>query len=126
MAAENFQSRSSPQRRTAAAAKIFPVERPFVTPARFKVRNDRKKERVGGCRARFFPGYAQLLQLGVLGLRCDEDRNVWVSVLPQSEEILIGGSGLDGFVLYCITVAALKAYLRAQLGIRVHATQVDE
>jgi len=99
MAAENFQSRSSPQRRTAAAAKIFPVERPFLTPARFQVRNDRKKERVGGFRARFFPGYAQLLQLGILGLRCDEDRNVWVSVLPQSKEILIGGSGLDGFVL---------------------------
>src|SRR5207244_5664220 len=93
---------SFPTRRSSdLAAKIFPVERPFVTPARFQVRNDRKKERVGGFRARFFPGYAQLLQLGILGLRCDEDRNVWVSVDRKSTR-LNSSHQIISYAVFCL------------------------
>ena len=52
---------------------------------------------------------ALLLQRRVLGLGSDQDRNVGVGVLPELEEILIGGPGSVGVALYCVSAAELKA-----------------
>src|SRR5579862_3136695 len=43
---------------------------------------------------------AGLFEFRILGLGGDEDGDVWVSIFPQSEEILIGRLGFDGVALH--------------------------
>jgi hypothetical protein len=43
--------------------------------------------------------HEELLQLRVLSLRRDENRNVRIGIFPQREEILIGCFGLGGVAL---------------------------
>jgi hypothetical protein len=41
---------------------------------------------------------SKLFQLGVLGLGLPQDGDVRVSVLPEREEIIVGGAGFGGVV----------------------------
>ena len=47
----------------------------------------------------------KLLQLRVLRLRCDEDRNVRVGVFPKRQEILIRCLGFGRVALHCVGAA---------------------
>src|ERR1700751_2921909 len=48
---------------------------------------------------------AELFEFRILGLGGDEDGDVWVSIFPESEEILIGRLGFDGFALHGVGAA---------------------
>ena len=63
--------------------------------------NDNSQKQVGG--------EPSLLQLCVLCFGLLQDRNIRISVFPEREEILVGGTGLGDVTLYGISARQSEA-----------------
>ena len=67
-----------------------------------------------------------LLQLGVLGLRGDEDGDVGVGVFPECQEILVGGAGLHRVTLQGVGTPKLQMGQRSDGFAKHNPTMVED
>src|SRR6202030_3519655 len=94
-----------------------------------------------GTRMLFFPGdwitsspwpavvvirHASSRQLPVLDFGFAQDGNIWIGVLPELEEVLVGGTRVSGVALECIGAGETEVCERANRKVKHNARMFND